>query len=196
LPAKLPKPFNKNNLLVTQFLLRPATPSDIPDLHILIELSVRHLQKDDYTPAQIDGALGHTLGLDTQLITDGTYFVAEPVEQPGLIVGCGGWSNRRTLFGSDNGPDREKTLLDPSHEAAKIRAIFIHPEWARQGLGTLILKHCEDAAQRHGFHTLEMGSTLTGVPLYTLKGYIEREKVAIPLPNGEVLPIVRMVKTL
>ena len=101
-----------------------------------------------------------------------------------------------TSFGSDHGPHREKGLLDPATEPAKIRAIFVHPEWARQGLGTLILKHCEDAAERAGFSSLEMGSTLTGVPLYSLKGYERRERVGIPLPNGEVLPIIHMVKRL
>lgn len=181
---------------VKQYLLRQATAMDIPALRSLIELSVRGLQKDDYSSAQIDGALGHALGLDTQLIEDRTYFVAEPTEQAGLIVGCGGWSNRNTLFGSDHGPNRENTFLDPKTDAAKIRAIFVHPQWARQGLGTLILKHCEEAARRAGFSTLEMGSTLTGVPLYTRKGYVPRERVAIPLPNGETLLIIHMVKDL
>jgi GNAT superfamily N-acetyltransferase len=179
-----------------QFQIRQASSADVDELRVLIERSVRLLQRNDYTPAQIEGALGHALGLDTQLIEDGTYFAAIPISKPDLIVGCGGWSYRKTLFGSDHGPHREIGLLDPATEPAKIRAIFVHPEWARQGLGTLILKHCEDAAQRAGFRTLEMGSTLTGVPLYSLKGYERREMVAIPLPNGEALPIVHMVKTL
>jgi GNAT superfamily N-acetyltransferase len=179
-----------------QFQIRQANNADVGELRILIELSVRHLQQNDYTPAQIEGALGHALGLDTQLIEDGTYFAVIPVSKPDLIVGCGGWSYRKTLFGSDHGPNRETALLDPATESARIRAIFVHPEWARQGLGTLILKYCEDAAQRAGFRSLEMGSTLTGVPLYSLKGYQRRGNVAIPLPNGEVLPIVHMVKTL
>ena len=182
--------------MVAQFQIRQANRADVGELQILIDHSVRGLQRDDYTPAQIDGALGHALGLDTQLIEDGTYFAAVPVSKPGLIVGCGGWSYRKTLFGSDHGPHREETLLDPATEPAKIRAIFVHPEWARQGLGTLILKHCEDAAERAGFRSLEMGSTLTGVPLYSLKGYERRETLGIPLPNGELLPIVHMVKTL
>jgi GNAT superfamily N-acetyltransferase len=181
---------------MTQFQLRLATAMDISALHSLIELSVRGLQKDDYTSAQIEGALGHALGLDTQLIEDRTYFVAEPIGQAELIVGCGGWSNRKTLFGSDHGPNREHAFLDPTTEAAKIRAIFVHPQWARQGLGTLILKHCEEAAQRAGFSALEMGSTLTGVALYTLNGYVARERVAVPLPNGETLTVVHMVKRL
>ncbi len=179
-----------------QFQIRPANHADIGELRILIERSVRDLQRNDYTPAQIEGALGHALGLDTQLIEDRTYFVAVPRSKPDLIVGCGGWSCRKTLFGSDHGPNRQGDLLDPASEPAKIRAIFVHPEWARQGLGTLMLKHCEDAAQRAGFRSLEMGSTLTGVPLYSLKGYEQRENVDIHLPNGEVLRIVHMVKAL
>jgi N-acetylglutamate synthase-like GNAT family acetyltransferase len=178
------------------FLIRQATASDIPVLRNLIEQSVRHLQKDDYTSEQIEGALGHALGLDTQLIEDGTYFAAEPATGERCIAGCGGWSNRKTLYGSDHGPNRETALLDPATDAAKIRAIFVHPEWARRGLGSLILKHCEEAAQMAGFRHLEMGSTLTGVHLYSLKGYQEREHVDVPLPNGAVLPVIRMVKTL
>ena len=177
-----------------KFLMRHATRSDVDQLRSLIEHSVRQLQQHDYTLAQIEGALGHALGLDTQLVEDRTYFVATPASNPALIVGCGGWSFRRTLYGSDHGPGRESALLDPAVDPAKIRAIFVHPDYARQGLGTLILKHCEDAARQAGFTTLEMGSTLTGVPLYTLKGYQPRENVLVPLPNGESLPIVHMVK--
>jgi GNAT superfamily N-acetyltransferase len=176
--------------------IRLAGGSDIPALHDLIEASVRGLQAGDYTPAQIDGALGGVLGLDTQLIEDQTYFIAEnrDGENPAIAVGCGGWSYRKTLFGSDHGPGREAALLDPATDAAKIRAIFVRPEWARRGIGSLILRHCEDAAVAAGFHCFEMGSTLTGVPLYTLKGYCEIERIAAPLPNGEVLPVVRMRK--
>jgi GNAT superfamily N-acetyltransferase len=194
--------------------IRVATAADIPALHALIERSVRELQSDDYTPAQIDGALGHALGLDTQLVADGTYFVAEPVITPPVITppviappapaphapanvlaACGGWSARATLFGSDHGPGRASTFLDPATDAAKIRAIFVHPDWARQGLGSAILDHCERAARAAGFTRLEMGSTLTGVPLYRRRGYVERERVDVPLPNGEALPVIRMVKT-
>lgn len=182
--------------LAARFKIRKASDADIPQLRCLIERSVRGLQRNDYTPAQIEGALGHALGLDTQLIVDGTYFAAAPREQPELIAACGGWSYRKTLFGSDHGPHREVGLLDPATEPAKIRAIFVDPDWARQGLGSLILKYCEDAAERAGFRSLEMGSTLTGVPLYSLKGYERRETVAVPLPNGEALPIVHMVKAL
>lgn len=170
---------------------RLATQQDAAELRALIEASVRQLQAGDYTAAQIEGALGHTLGLDTQLIADGTYFVAAC---EGAIIACGGWSFRRTLFGSDGGPNRESNRLDPSKDAAKIRAIFVHPNWARQGLGSAILERCENAAREAGFQRFEMGSTLTGVPLYTLKGYVEQERIAVPLPNGETLPVVKMTK--
>jgi len=178
-----------------EFVLRLATEGDIPALEALIEASVRGLQAGDYTPAQIDGALGTVLGLDTQLIRDGTYFVAETTAHDGRrLAGCGGWSKRRTLFGADRGPGREPELLDPAADAAKVRAIFVHPAFARRGLGTLLLAHVEAAARAAGFRRFEMGSTLTGVPLYRLKGYAEVERIAVPLSNGEKLPVVRMVK--
>lgn len=180
------------------FTLRLATEADIPALHALIEASVRGLQAGDYTPAQIEGALGTVLGLDTQLIADRTYFIAEPLDQNSKprsgCVGCGGWSKRKTLFGADRGPGREPELLDPSTDAAKVRAIFVHPDFARRGLGSLILAAVENAARQAGFHHFEMGSTLTGVPLYRLKGYVEVERIAVPLSNGEALRVVRMVK--
>ena len=177
-----------------EFSIREAAVSDIPVLHALIERSVRRLQKNDYTPEQIEGAIGHALGLDTQLIADKTYFVAEATALPAVIAGCGGWSNRATLFGSNHGPHRQDRLLDPITEAAKIRAIFVHPDWARRGVGSLLLKHCEEAAAAAGFHRLEMGSTLTGVHLYTRRGYRPCESVDVPLPNGAMLAIVRMTK--
>jgi GNAT superfamily N-acetyltransferase len=195
------------------FQLRLAREEDIPALHALIEASVRGLcarlpaagqrcwdaEAVGYTPAQIEGALGTVLGLDTQLIRDRTYFIAEAVDQDGKSrkreAGCGGWSKRMTLFGADHGPGREPALLDPKADAAKVRAIFVHPDFARQGLGSLILATVEDAARAAGFESFEMGSTLTGVPLYRLKGYVETERIAVPLKNGEALPVVKMVKS-
>jgi GNAT superfamily N-acetyltransferase len=174
--------------------IRPATTSDIPVLTDLIASSVKILQAGDYTPRQIEGALGTVLGLDTQLIADGTYLLAET--EAGAITACGGWSMRKTLFGSDHGPNRENTYLDPAVDAARIRAIFVHPDYARRGLGTLILKACEDAATAAGFRKFEMGSTLTGIPLYKLKGYVEIEMVQVPLHNGEHLPVLKMAKSL
>jgi len=178
------------------FSLRLATSADIPVLHCLIEASVRGLQKNDYTLEQIDGALGTVLGLDTQLVADQTYFVAEAKAACArIIVGCGGWSNRKTLFGSDHAPVREPEFLDPATDAAKIRAFFIHPDWARRGLGSRILEACESAARAAGFSRFEMGATLTGVPLYLERGYQVLERIEVPLRNGAALPIVRMAKS-
>ena len=177
--------------------IRKATPSDVPRLREIIEASVRSLQAGDYTPAQIEGALSSVYGVDTQLIADGTYFAAELADEhtsDPQIVACGGWSKRKTLFGGDQYSAREDSLLDPKRDAAKIRAFFVHPDWARQGIGTLILGACEKAAFAAGFTRLEMGATLSGVPFYSAKGYVELENQSVPLSNGESLPIVRMAK--
>jgi len=171
--------------------VRPATPEDIPELRTLIDASVRGLQATDYTAAEIDRALATVYGVDTQLIADGTYWVAE---SDGQIVGCGGWSKRKTLFGGDQYAGREDSLLDPTRDAAKIRAFFVHPSWARRGVGTHILDACESAAQRAGFTRFEMGATLTGVPFYEARGYTPSDRFTAPLPGGESLAIVRMEK--
>jgi GNAT superfamily N-acetyltransferase len=171
--------------------LRTAVPEDIPALTELIAVSVRVLQAPDYTVSQREGALASVYGVDTQLIADQTYFVAEV---DGTIVACGGWSKRKTLFGADHCAGREDSLLDPSCDAAKIRAFFVHPEWARRGIGTRVLEACESAAFAAGFKKFEMGATLTGVALYKVRGYREVEKIGVPLVNGESLPIVRMEK--
>jgi GNAT superfamily N-acetyltransferase len=175
------------------FQLRTAVREDLADLNRLIEVSVRGLQAGDYTAEQIEGALQAVYGTDTQLIDDATYFV---VEAGRSIVGCGGWSKRRTLYGGDQYVNREDSLLDPAREAAKIRAFFVHPEWARKGIGGVILEACETAAAAAGFTRLEMGATLTGVPFYAAKGYAERERLSVPLPGGHSMPIVRMTKIL
>jgi len=180
--------------VATQFAIRAATTADIPALEALIEQSVRQLQVNDYSPTQIDASIGSAFGIDRQLLTDQTYFVATPIDDPGTLVACGGWSYRRTLYGSDRHTERDSAQLDPAIDFAKIRAIFVHPAWARRGLGTLILAHCEAAASAAAFTRFEMGSTLTGVPLYTLKGYAERNRVGVPLPNGEALEVVVMEK--
>jgi GNAT superfamily N-acetyltransferase len=175
------------------FHLRKAISSDVPALNALIHSSVRGLQREDYTPAQIEGALQSVFGVDTALVADGTYFV---VQTGATIVACGGWSKRKTLFGGDNWTAREDVYLDPAQDAAKIRAFFVHPDWVRQGIGTLLLTACEAAASKEGFTRFEMGATLTGIPLYRAHGYLEAEQMAVPLANGEHLPIVRMVKKL
>jgi len=150
------------------------------------------LQSTDYTPTQIESALKSVYGVDTQLIADGTYFAVE--ETNGHIVACGGWSKRKTLYGGDQYVGREDSLLDPTSDAAKIRAFFVDPQWARKGIGSLILHACEQAAVADGFSRLEMGATLSGIPFYKAKGYIELEPQFVPLGDGEKLPIVRMSK--
>ena len=174
--------------------IRQAVAADIPLLRELIAASVRGLQAQDYTAVQLESALKTVYGVDSQLIADGTYFAAEADDPRGLIVGCGGWSKRKTLYGGDQWSGREDMLLDPHHDAAKIRAFFIHPDWARRGIGSLILEACENGARAAGFTCFEMGSTLTGVAFYRAKGYIELEPLAVPLADGESLPIVRMAK--
>src|SRR6266481_1596514 len=186
--------------------LRLAVPEDVPALRELIDKSVRGLQTQDYTPAQIEGALSTVFGVDSQLIADGTYIVAEAESgtghragaasaPPGLmIVGCGGWSKRKTLYGSDHWTGREDALLDPLSDAAKIRAFFIHPDWSRRGVGSMILKACEDAARSAGFTRYEMGATLTGAKLFGAKGYVAVKPISIPLVNGESLPVLHMEK--
>jgi GNAT superfamily N-acetyltransferase len=186
--------------------LRLAEARDIPLLRELIEASVRGLQAADYSSEQLENALRSVYGVDTQLISDGTYFAAESTESradefpaeaaPPLLIGCGGWSKRKTLFGGDQCAGREDSLLDPARDAAKIRAFFVHPAWARRGIGGRILGACEAAAQAAGFWRLEMGATLTGVPFYRAKGYLELEPAEAPLGNGLTLPIVRMGKNL
>ena len=177
--------------------IRKALAEDIPRLREIIEASVRGLQANDYSPAQIAGALRSVYGVDSQLIEDGTYFVAEGAsETEPLIVACGGWSKRKTLYGGDQYSGREDSLLDPSRDAAKIRAFFVHPEWARRGIGSLILQACEEAATAAGFTRLEMGATLSGVAFYKAKGYVEVEQQSVPVGNGEALPIVKMTKQL
>ena len=188
--------------------IRLAEQRDVSELTRLIELSVRGLQARDYSPAQLERALAVVYGVDTRLIADKTYFLAEAteiapssigpsdplIEKSTTIVGCGGWSRRRTLYGGDQFAGREDSMLDPATEAAKIRAFFVHPEWARRGIGGMILDACERAAIAEGFRRLEMGATLTGVPFYSVKGYVELERVEAPLGDGLSLPIVRMGK--
>lgn len=174
------------------FKLRIATLADTEKLHALIALSVRGLMPQEYTPSQLESALGNWLGLDTQLIKDQTYFVVETHDRE--MVGCGGWSKRKTPYGSDHRANREDELLDPATEAAKIRAFFVHPEWSRRGIGKMLLDASESAAREAGFRKLEMGATLTGIPLYARYGYVAGERVGLPLEGGDVLEIVKMTK--
>ncbi len=189
--------------IATTIHIRKATPEDVPRLREVIEASVRGLQAGDYSPAQIEGALKSVYGVDSQLIADGTYLVAEAADSREQeshlkpeIVACGGWSKRKTLFGGDQFAAREDSLLDPARNAAKIRAFFVHPKWARCGIGGMILEACENEAREAGFRRLEMGATLSGVAFYQAKGYTALENLEAQLGNGEVLPVVRMAKDL
>ncbi len=176
-----------------ELAIRTATTADIPALEALIEASVRRLQAQDYSPAQLDAALGAVFGVDRQLIADETYLIAE---RQGQLVGCGGWSRRRTLFGADAVADRDDSLLIPGVDAARIRAFFVHPDAARQGVGASILSACEAAAARAGFTALELGATLTGLPFYRRYGFEAAETRQAPLPGGESLAIVAMRKVI
>jgi GNAT superfamily N-acetyltransferase len=175
------------------FTLRLATLDDVHALESLIAESVRVLQAPDYSTEQREAALGTVFGVDTQLIRDGTYFVIETATE---IVACGGWSRRRTLFGSDQQAGREDVLLNPNTEAARIRAFFVRPRWERRGLGTRIMQACESAARAEGFHRLQLGSTLTGVALYRSQGFIAEREIEATLPGGLKLPVVLMSKIL
>ncbi len=174
--------------------VRPARPDDIPALAELIPLSVRALSAGYYPPAQIESALAHVFGVDSQLIADGTYFVAEA---EGRLVGCGGWSRRQTLYGGDHTKHEEsEALLDPATDAARIRAFFVHPDWARRGIGRRLLHACEEAARRAGFTRLELGATLPGEPLYAALGFVVTERLEAPLPDGLTFSVARMAKDL
>lgn len=182
--------------------IRPAAFADVPQLRALIEASVRRLQADDYTPAQMESALKTVFGVDSQLIADGTYLLAEasPASQTDaggapVIAACGGWSKRKTLYGGDRWRARQDDLLDPRTDAAKIRAFFVHPDWARRGVGTMVLDACEAAARAAGFTRFEMGATLTGVKLFQTRGYVAVERIEVPLEVGITLPVVHMVKS-
>jgi GNAT superfamily N-acetyltransferase len=173
--------------------LRPATVADSTAIRELIARSIRALGAADYSSEQIEGALEGAFGLESQLIADGTYFV---VESEGGLVGCGGWSYRRTLFGGDARAGRDAGTLDPSTDAAKIRAFFVDPSAARQGIGSALLEHCEAEARRHGFQRAEMMATLPGVRLYEARGYVPAARVHHPLAPGLTIEFVPMSKNL
>ncbi|HEV7608956.1 MAG TPA: GNAT family N-acetyltransferase [Steroidobacteraceae bacterium] len=172
--------------------LRRATFADLPAIGPLIAASARELSRGDYTPEQVEGALRGAFGTDTQLIRDGTYFVIEAADR---LAGCGGWSRRRTLFGGDARTDRDATELDPARDAAKIRAFFIHPDFARRGLGTRMLERCEQDAMAHGFTRFELMATLPGVRLYAARGYLPGECIEWPIAPGLSIPFVSMSKS-
>ena len=170
---------------------RLALLPDIPALNAMIAISARGLSSAYNTAAQIESAIKYIFGVDTQLVKDGTYYVIELDEK---IVGCGGWSKRKTLYGGDQHKETKDPLLDPLTDAARIRAFFVHPDHARQGIGTLLINICEAAAKNNGFIRFELGATLPGVPLYLAMGYEIIERLNILLPDGEAWSVVRMGK--
>ena len=173
------------------YRLRNATAEDQSTLADLIARSARELSADDYSQQQIEEALCGAFGVDTQLIRDGTYFV---VETEGQIVGCGGWSLRRTLFGGDTHAQRDAAELDPHQDAAKIRAFFVDPAHARKGIGKAILEHCEAEARSRGFSRFELMATLPGVRLYQAYGYVPGPPFQHPLGSGLTIEFVPMSK--
>jgi GNAT superfamily N-acetyltransferase len=172
--------------------IRRATLADIPMLETLIAASARGLSGEDYAPEQVEGALRGAFGVDTQLIRDGSYFVVEAAGRP---AGCGGWSRRRTLFGSDARAGRDAAELDPAVDAAKIRAFFIHPEFARRGLGSRLLERCEREALAYGFRRFELMATLPGVRLYARRGYTGAEYIEWPTGDGISIRFLPMSKS-
>lgn len=174
--------------------IRLASIEDTAALQELIRGSVAILSNGYYTSRQIASGLSHIFGVDTQLIVDGTYFVAEADNE---IVGSGGWSKRKTLFGGDQfKANQVDSLLDPNVDAARIRAFYVHPNWSRKGIGSRILTACEDAARSEGFSKVELVATLPGVPFYSTKGYEKCEPMSLETADGESLPAFRMTKLL
>jgi GNAT superfamily N-acetyltransferase len=171
--------------------IRPATLADKAELTALIARSARELSAGDYTPEQVEAALRGAFGVDTQLIEDRTYFVAEA---DGKLVACGGWSKRRTLFGSDARSGRDAAELDPAVDAAKIRAFFVDPQYARRGLGSAILERCEAEAQACGFRSFEMMATLPGAKLYSRYGYSGTERIHYEMQPGLTIQFIPMKK--
>ncbi len=173
--------------------IRVALSSEIKDLNELIAESARSLCKQDYTPEEIESAIAYVFGVDTDLVLDKTYYV---IEVHGKLVACGGWSKRQTLFGGNQFSSRDSNFLDPEKDPAKIRAFFVHPEYARKGLGKKLLVHCEEEAKRNGFSKVEMMATLTGVRLYQTQDYVALEQIDHELPNECRLKFMRMKKEL
>jgi N-acetylglutamate synthase-like GNAT family acetyltransferase len=173
--------------------LRKATLADVPALEALIARSARHLSTKEYSSRQIEGALRGAFGVDSQLLADQTYFV---IEENGEIIGCGGWSYRSTLFGGDTHPGRDAAMLDPTCQAAKIRAFFVDPGNARRGIGSLLLTHCENEARARGYRQAELMATLPGVKLYAARGYVGGTEVQFDVGSGDTITFVPMRKAL
>ncbi|MCD9185118.1 MAG: GNAT family N-acetyltransferase [Pyrinomonadaceae bacterium] len=177
------------------FTIRKAVFADQTGIENLIAESVRGLSREDYDARQIEFSIKTVFGVDTELIADETYFVAET--EDGKIAGCGGWSKRKTLYGASvYAHSRNSELLNPETDAAKIRAFFIHPDFARKGIGKAILEKCETEAKAHGFKSAEMMATLPGVKLYAVCGYAGDEEVNVPVGENVDIICIKMRKNL
>jgi N-acetylglutamate synthase-like GNAT family acetyltransferase len=172
--------------------MRKATLADVPAIEALIARSARALGATDYTSEQIEAALLGAWGVDTELIRDGTYFVGLDND----LILCGGWSHRATTFGGDAYDRRESRRLDPGSEAARIRAFFVHPQWARRGLASRLLALCEGEAKAAGFGAVELVATLPGERFYARYGYVSAGRRSYPLPAGPSIDFVPMRKSL
>lgn len=172
--------------------LRVATLADVPAIRPLMDRAIRELMQPFLSPAAVEASV-ELMGLDTQLIVDGTYFA---VEEGGRIVGCGGWSRRATLFGGDHTAGRSDALLDPATDAARVRAMYTDPDYARRGIGRAILGACEVAARAEGFLIEELVATLAGEPLYRACGFTAVETFEQMTKAGVAVPLVRMTKRL
>jgi len=178
--------------VTARFESRLATEADLGALSEVMDLAIGELQKGFLRPEEI-AASRRVMGLDTQLISDRTYFV---IETGGRVAGCGGWSRRATLYGGDHStPLRNATLLDPATDAARVRAMYTHPDFARRGVGRMILSLCEGAARAEGFGAIQLMATLSGEPLYRACGYQEIERVISETDIGAV-PLIMMGKPL
>ena len=173
--------------------LRVALPADVPAMEALISRSGIVLSAGFYTPQQAEAVTRHVFGVDTQLVADQTYFV---IERDGLMLACGGWSRRATLYGADRAKSGPDPLLDPASQPGRIRAFFVEPAAARQGLGSMLMRHCERQAEAGGFAALELAATLPGVPLYLASGFAVTEEFHLDLPDDIKLPLARMHKRL
>jgi GNAT superfamily N-acetyltransferase len=169
---------------------RLATLAELPELRALMDASIRTLIGAYLDPVRVDASF-EIMGVDTQLIEDGTYFV---VECEGRIAGCGGWSRRATLFGGDHSEGRDSRLLDPATEPARVRAMYTHPDFARRGIGRLVLSLCEAAAAREGFRSLELVATVAGEPLYRACGFSIVERIEVSSSKAVTVPFARMTK--
>ncbi len=187
---------NQAKLSFPELHHRIANAADIPAIRQLMQVSIAENMKAFLSVSEIEAAK-ETMGVDQTLIEDGTYFLIETVlDEQSMLVGCGGWGKRKTLYGGDHTVGRDDSLSDPATDPARIRAMYTHPNWIRKGIGTLLLDLGEDAARQAGFRTIELGATVPGELLYLARGYVEVERRVEKTANGSDNTVIRMIKTL